>query len=56
MLTARPWRDTDVIDERAPRFNQVVTGAVAATRPLNFGSEGQSPERACDGRPRVAAI
>ncbi len=27
--TADPWRDTDVIDERAPRFNQAVTGTVA---------------------------
>jgi hypothetical protein len=27
--TADPWRDTDVIDDRAPRFNQAVTGAVA---------------------------
>ena len=27
--TADPWRDTDVIDERAPRFNQAVTGFVA---------------------------
>ena len=26
---ADPWRDTDVIDERAPRFNQGVTGLVA---------------------------
>lgn len=26
---ADPWRDTDVIDARAPRFNQAVTGAVA---------------------------
>ncbi len=26
---ADPWRDTDVIDERAPRFNQAVVGAVA---------------------------
>jgi hypothetical protein len=29
MRTADPWRDTDVIDERAPRFNQAVTGTVA---------------------------
>jgi zinc transporter ZupT len=29
MRTADPWRDTDVIDERAPRFNQAVTGLVA---------------------------
>jgi hypothetical protein len=29
MRTADPWRDTDVIDERAPRFNQAVTGIVA---------------------------
>ena len=27
--TADPWRDLDVIDERAPRFNQAVTGLVA---------------------------
>src|SRR5918996_2145290 len=27
--TADPWRDTDVIDDRAPRFNQAVTGVVA---------------------------
>jgi hypothetical protein len=27
--TADPWRDTDVIDEHAPRFNQAVTGLVA---------------------------
>ncbi len=26
---ADPWRDTDVIDERAARFNQGITGAVA---------------------------
>jgi hypothetical protein len=26
---ADPWRDTDVIDERAPRFNQLVVGIVA---------------------------
>jgi hypothetical protein len=29
MRTADPWRDTDVIDERAPRFNQAVVGMVA---------------------------
>jgi hypothetical protein len=29
MRTADPWRDTDVIDQRAPRFNQAVTGIVA---------------------------
>jgi Domain of unknown function (DUF4395) len=29
MRTADPWRDTDVIDEHAPRFNQAVTGAIA---------------------------
>jgi hypothetical protein len=29
MRTADPWHDTDVIDERAPRFNQAVTGIVA---------------------------
>jgi Domain of unknown function (DUF4395) len=27
--TADPWLDTDVIDERAPRFNQAVVGLVA---------------------------
>lgn len=27
--TADPWRDTDVIDARAPRFNQLVVGIVA---------------------------
>lgn len=27
--TANPWRDTDVIDARAPRFNQAVVGGVA---------------------------
>jgi hypothetical protein len=27
--TADPWRDTDVIDERAPRFNQAVVGTTA---------------------------
>src|SRR4051812_41413503 len=27
--TADPWRDTGVIDERAPRFNQAVVGTVA---------------------------
>ena len=27
---ADPYRDTDVIDARAPRFNQLVVGAVAA--------------------------
>ena len=27
--TADPWRETDVIDERAPRFNQAITGLVA---------------------------
>ena len=27
--TADPWRDTDVIDVRAPRFNQAVVGLVA---------------------------
>ncbi|MGI8461372.1 MAG: DUF4395 domain-containing protein [Solirubrobacterales bacterium] len=27
--SADPWHDTDVIDERAPRFNQAITGAVA---------------------------
>jgi hypothetical protein len=27
--TADPWRDTAVIDARAPRFNQAVVGAVA---------------------------
>jgi hypothetical protein len=27
--TADPWRDTDVIDSRAPRFNQAIVGVVA---------------------------
>jgi hypothetical protein len=27
--TADPWRDTEVIDARAPRFNQAVVGAAA---------------------------
>lgn len=27
--TADPWRDTEVIDARAPRFNQAVVGVVA---------------------------
>jgi hypothetical protein len=27
--SADPWRDTDVIDSRAPRFSQAVTGTVA---------------------------
>jgi hypothetical protein len=27
--TADPWRDTDVIDSRAPRFAQAITGVVA---------------------------
>jgi hypothetical protein len=27
--TANPWRDTEVIDARAPRFNQAVVGTVA---------------------------
>jgi len=27
--TADPWSDTDVIDERAPRFNQAVVGIVS---------------------------
>ncbi len=27
--TADPWRDTDVIDQRAPRFNQAIVGGVA---------------------------
>jgi hypothetical protein len=34
--TADPWRDTDVIDERAPRFNQAVVGIVALAGAL-FG-------------------
>lgn len=29
LRTADPWRDTDVIDARAPRFNQLVVGLVA---------------------------
>jgi hypothetical protein len=28
--TADPWRDLDVIDSRAPRFNQAVVGTVSA--------------------------
>jgi hypothetical protein len=27
--TADPWRDTDVIDSRAPRFNQAAVGTIA---------------------------
>lgn len=34
--TADPWRDTDVIDSRAPRFSQAVTGTVALAGAL-FG-------------------
>ncbi len=34
--TANPWNDTDVIDARAPRFAQAVTGLVALTGAL-FG-------------------
>jgi Domain of unknown function (DUF4395) len=33
---ADPWRDTDVIDERAPRFNQAVVAVVAAAG-VGFG-------------------
>lgn len=29
LRAANPWRDTDVIDARAPRFNQAVVGIVA---------------------------
>jgi hypothetical protein len=29
LRTADPWRDTDVVDSRAPRFSQAVTGGVA---------------------------
>lgn len=29
LRTADPWRDTDVIDAHAPRFNQLVVGLVA---------------------------
>jgi Domain of unknown function (DUF4395) len=29
LRTADPWRDTDVIDARAPRFNQAVVGTIA---------------------------
>jgi hypothetical protein len=29
LRTADPWRDTDVIDAQAPRFNQAVVGLVA---------------------------
>jgi hypothetical protein len=34
--TADPWRDTDVVDARAPRFAQAVTGTVALVGAL-FG-------------------
>jgi hypothetical protein len=34
--TADPWRDTEVIDARAPRFNQAVVGIVALAGAL-FG-------------------
>lgn len=34
--TADPWRDTDVIDARAPRFNQAVVGVTALAGAL-FG-------------------
>jgi Domain of unknown function (DUF4395) len=34
--TADPWRDTDVIDSHAPRFNQAVVGTVALVGAL-FG-------------------
>ncbi len=34
--TADPWRDTEVIDARAPRFNQAVVGVVALAGAL-FG-------------------
>ena len=34
--TADPWQDTDVIDSRAPRFSQAVTGTVALAGAL-FG-------------------
>jgi hypothetical protein len=34
--TASPWHDTDVIDARAPRFNQAVVGVVAVAGVL-FG-------------------
>ncbi len=34
--TADPWRDTDVIDAQAPRFNQLVVGLVAVAGVL-FG-------------------
>ncbi len=27
--TADPWRDTDVIDSRAPRTNQAIVGALS---------------------------
>jgi hypothetical protein len=36
LRTADPWRDTEVIDGRAPRFNQAVVGVVALTGAL-FG-------------------
>jgi hypothetical protein len=36
LRTADPWRDTDVIDARAPRFNQAVVG-IAALLGVVFG-------------------
>ena len=30
VVTADPWRDTDVIDARAPRFNQATVGVLGA--------------------------
>ena len=35
--TADPWRDTDVIDARAPRFNQTVVGIVALAAQCSAG-------------------
>jgi hypothetical protein len=35
--TADPWQDTEVIDSRAPRFNQAVVGIVALAGVLSDG-------------------
>jgi hypothetical protein len=42
MRTADPWIDTDVIDERAPRFNQAVVGIVALLGVV-FGCRSPGP-------------
>lgn len=53
---ADPWRDTEVIDSRAPRFNQTVVGIVALASallgwPLHVASPA-SPTRKVDVRER----